>query len=103
MAKKKKLPVLLLWSLSLTQLAVACENRTPPIYVDLQRRQVGAGGQWHYGSSIGAGSPPQNVSIWVSLRQNDTSVAEVGFCGNSTMRDCEARIGGEFDPGKSSS
>jgi hypothetical protein len=99
---KKKLPPLL-WGLALARLALAFECRTPPIFVDLQRRQVGPGGPWHYGSSIGAGSPPQNQSVWPSLRYNDTSVAGVGFCANSTLRDCELRMGGEFDPDKSSS
>jgi hypothetical protein len=100
MAKKK---LLLLSLLGLARLAPAFECRTPPIYVDMHRRQVGASGQWHYGSSIGAGSPPQNQSVWPSLRQNDTSVAGVGFCKNSTIQDCEARYGGEYDPEKSGS
>lgn len=98
--RKKKLPLLVL---VLARLALAFECRTPPIYVDMQRRQVGAGGQWHYGSSIGVGSPPQNQSVWLSLRQNDTSVAGVAFCANSTLPDCEAKVGGEYDPGRSSS
>jgi hypothetical protein len=101
MSKKKKL--LLLLGLALARLALTFECRMPPIYVDLQRRQVGAGGQWHYGISIGAGSPPQNQSVWPSLRQNDTSVAGVGLCGNSTLQDCDVKRGGDFDPARSSS
>jgi hypothetical protein len=101
MAKKKLL--LLLLGLALARLTLAFECRTPPIYVDLQKRQVGGNGQWHYGSSIGAGSPPQNQSVWPSLRQNDTSVPMAGYCKNSTYQDCELKMGGEFDPGNSNS
>jgi hypothetical protein len=101
---RKKLSRLLLGVLALAaRRALAFECRTPPIYVDLQRRPVGDSRQWHYGSSIGAGSPPQNQSVWPSLRQNDTSVAGIGFCRNSTLPDCDAKMGGDFDPGQSSS
>jgi hypothetical protein len=69
-----------------------------PIYVDIHRRYVQGSRQLQYGSYVGVGSPSQNMSLWPSLRQNDTVFAEWSFCGKSNLTDCEEKTGGRFDP-----
>ncbi|KAF4303719.1 putative peptidase a1 [Botryosphaeria dothidea] len=75
----------------------------PPVYVDIHDRDVHGTGVQQYGSFLGMGTPAQNLSLWPSIVQNETSVAAEQFCGNSTLADCRANTGGLVDVSQSTS
>ncbi|KAH0562032.1 hypothetical protein GP486_003268 [Trichoglossum hirsutum] len=74
----------------------------PPIYVDIHKRAVHGMVAFQYGAFVGAGTPAQNQSLWVSLKSNETSVAGQDFCANSNIPDCSSR-GAYFETGPSTS
>ena len=74
----------------------------PPIYVDIHKRLVQGTDVFQYGTFTGVGSPAQNQSLFPSLRHNETSVASVKFCDNSTLPNCRSATDGNFDVSQSS-
>jgi hypothetical protein len=75
---------------------VAFNCSKPPIYVDIHKRAVHESSRFQYGSFIGVGSPAQNHSLWPSLSQNHTSFGVMGYCDNSTLKNCPDATGGLF-------
>lgn len=73
----------------------------PPVYVDIHDRDVHGTDVQQYGSFLGMGTPAQNLSLWPSIVQNETSVAAEQFCDNSTLADCRANTGGLVDVSQS--
>ncbi|KAI9757522.1 MAG: hypothetical protein M4579_003435 [Chaenotheca gracillima] len=65
-----------------------------PIYVDIHTRAVHNVESFEWGSFVGFGSPSQNMSLPVSLSNNETSVAEDGFCQHSKLSQCQNSTGG---------
>lgn len=43
------------------------------------------------------GTPAQNLSLWPSLTQNETSVASDQFCEHSKLENCRDNTGGIVD------
>src|SRR4051812_16925327 len=87
----------------LTQCALAFNCSVPPIYVDVHKRAVSGTNAFQYGSFMGVGSPAQNQSLWPSLRQNETAVADPNFCRGSQSPGCGITTGGFFDASQSRS
>ncbi|KAF9641475.1 putative peptidase a1 protein [Lasiodiplodia theobromae] len=92
-------PLLTLFSsgLSLLPAALALNCSIPPVYVDIHMRAVHGTGVQQYGSFLGMGTPAQNLSLWPSLTQNETSVASDQFCEHSKLENCRDNTGGIVD------
>ncbi|KAI9828349.1 MAG: hypothetical protein M1832_002777 [Thelocarpon impressellum] len=89
-------------ALSLIGGAYSFDCSIPPIYIDVHKRAVHGGGAQEYGSFVGFGTASQNMSLWVSLSANETSVADPDFCKKSNLTDCDNATGGFFDSALSS-
>lgn len=61
-------------------------------------REVHGTDHFEWGSFLGVGVPSQNQSLWPSITQNETSVADINFCSNSSLADCEDSTNGFFEP-----
>ncbi|KAI9802325.1 MAG: hypothetical protein M1833_001831 [Piccolia ochrophora] len=87
----------------LTRATVSFNCSIRPIYVDFHVRPVHGSNDLEYGTFIGFGTPSQNESLAVSLNHNETSIADVDFCKQSTLFNCSSSSGGTFVPAESSS
>ena len=76
--------------------ALAFNCSIPPIYVDVHKRAVHGSNTFQYGSFVGVGTPAQNQSLWFTLSDNETSVADGDFCQQSNLTDCNNTSGGFF-------
>ena len=74
---------------------------TPPIFLDINAREVGDSGALSYGAHVNVGTPIQTLSLWPSLELNETAVADLNFCSSASCSAGSAH--GLFDPKKSSS
>lgn len=83
--------------------SLAFNCSVPPIYVDIHNRVVHGTNIFQWGSFMGVGSPDQNQSLFPSLRQNETSVADISYCDHSDLANCDVSTGGNFDPSQSTS
>jgi hypothetical protein len=79
------------------RVTLAFNCSTPPIYVDIHKRVVHGTDVFQYGSFIGVGTTAQNQSLWPSLSQNETTVANIDFCSHSNLTDCVHSTRGNFD------
>ncbi|KAL9106691.1 MAG: hypothetical protein Q9227_008343 [Pyrenula ochraceoflavens] len=82
---------------------VAFDCSLKPIYVDVHPRAVHALSTYEYGSFIGLGSPAQNLSLWPSIENNETSVAGLGICDGDSDAKCGDKTGGLFSISESTS
>lgn len=80
-------------------LALNCS--IPPLYVDIHMRAVHGTGVFQYGSFLGMGTPAQNLSLWPSISQNETSVSAAEFCERSKLANCRDSTGGIVDVAES--
>lgn len=83
--------------------ALAMNCSIEPLYLDIQYQNVAGTSVKQWGSHVGMGSPPQNITLWPSLQQNETSVASLNFCTGSSLVNCTDSTGGAFDISSSSS
>ncbi|KAL1644393.1 hypothetical protein SLS58_004307 [Diplodia intermedia] len=97
------LPALYFSGLSLLPASLALNCSIPPVYVDIHMRAVHGTGVEQYGSFLGMGTPAQNLSLWPSLIQNETSVAAEQFCQRSKLANCRDNTNGIVDVTESTS
>jgi hypothetical protein len=70
-----------------------------PIYIDFHDRAVDGGVNQQYGLFAGIGFPvSQNLSLWPSISNNETTVASLDYCTDSPFDDCLNHAHGFYSP-----
>lgn len=70
-----------------------------PIYVDFHDRAVDGGASEQYGLFTGIGNPTsQNLSLWPSFSNNETTVGSLEYCADSPFGDCISQSHGYYEP-----
>lgn len=87
--------------LALVHYALAFDCKILPVYVDIHKRAVHGTEVFEYGTFIGLGTPAQNQSLWPSLLQNETTIADIDFCQSNNLT-CLNSTGGLFETDQSS-
>jgi len=91
-----------LLSLSLATLSTAFDCNIPPVYIDIHKRAVHGTEDFEYGLFMGLGTGPQNQSMWPSISQNETTIADSSICQNLDIPSRETSTGGLFEANLSS-